>query len=374
MAVTIKEVTTPRDEKIFLYLPEKVNKDNKGWMPTIIMDDKKFFNPKKNPSFSSCDFRKALAFVDGKPVGRVMGIINRMHNEMFGLKNVRFGYLECINSQDVAHALISDIENWGKKHGMNKIVGPFGFSDRDIQGLLIEGFQYEPVIDSACNAEYLPVLVENEGFTKDIDLGIFRYPVNSPLPEIFDRMYKRVLAKKAFTFIEFTAQKQLKPYIVPALQLVNIAFSDIYGFVPLNEVQMYDMAKRYFQLLDPRFVKIVKKDDKVVAFMVSMPNMYKGIQKSRGRLFPFGLFQILKALRNAETVSTMLGAVHPDCQKQALDLFLGMSTIETAKKAGMKSVDTHVVMEDNHDMMAEFKRYGAFQLKKFRVYQKRLSN
>jgi hypothetical protein len=374
MTVSLKEVTTSRDAKLFIYLPERINKGRAAWLPPIYMDEKKFFDPKKNPSFSSCDYRKMIAYVDGKPVGRIMGIINRKHNEMFGLKNVRFGFLECYNNQDVAHALIKDIENWGKQHGMNKIIGPFGFSDRDIQGLLIDGFEYEPVVDSANNAEYLPVLVSNEGYAKDIDCVIYRYPVGSPLPEIFDRMYKRVLAKKAFKFLEFTARKQLKPYIVPVLQLVNDSFSGIYGFIPMDEEQMMDLAKRYLPLLDPRFVKVVLKDDKVVAFMVAMPNPYKGIQKSRGRLFPFGIFHIMKAMRSAESINTMLGAVHPDHQKQGLDLFLGISTIEAAKKANMKYVDTHVVMEENNDMMAEFKRYGAFLTKRFRVYQKQLTN
>jgi hypothetical protein len=372
MAVTVKEVTTSRDSKLFIYLPERIHKGHAAWLPPIYMDEKKFFNPKKNPSFVSCDYRKVLAYKNGKPAGRVMGIINRKHNEMFGLKNVRFGFLECYDDQEVAHALVSDIEQWGRQHGMNKIIGPFAFSDRDIQGLLVEGFEYEPVVDSATNLEYLPKLVEHEGYVKDIDCVIYRYPLSSKLPDTFDRMYQRVLAKKAFQFVEFTARKQLKQYILPVLQMVNESFSDIYGFVPMDEVQMMDLANRYLPLLDPRFVKIVLKEGKVVAFMVSMPNPYRGIQKSRGRLFPFGIFHILKAMRHAESVNTMLGAVHPDCQRQGLDLFLGISTIEAAKKAGMKSVDTHVVMEENVGMMAEFKRYGAFLIKKFRIYQKKL--
>jgi hypothetical protein len=374
MAVSLKEVTTAKDSKTFIYLPERIHQGHASWLPPVYMDEKKFFNPKKNPSFTLCDYRKVLAFKDGKPVGRIMGIINHTHNEMFGIKNARFGYLECYNDQEVAHALITDIEQWGKRHGMNKIVGPFGFSDRDIQGLLIEGFEYEPVVDSACNFEFLPKLVANEGYVKDIDCVIYRYPLSSKLPEIFERMYKRVLSKKAFRFVEFTAHKQLKPYIIPVLQMVNESFSGIYGFIPMDEVQMMDFAKRYLPLLDHRFVKMVEKDGKVVAFMVSMPNPYRGLQKSRGRLLPFGIFHIMKAMRHAESINTMLGAVHPDCQKQGLDLFLGISTIEAAKKAGMKNVDTHVVMEENNDMMAEFRRYGAFLIKKFRVYQKQLNN
>ncbi len=140
----------------------------------------------------------------------------------------------------------------------------------------------------------------------------------------------------------------------------------------MDEKEMYELANRYLPILNPRFVKIVTKGDEVVAFMVAMPNMYKGIQKSKGRLLPFGLFYILRAIKTAKSVNTMLGGVKPAYQKQGLDVFLGLATIESARKAGMTSVDTHVVMEDNKDMIAETKKYGAFEIKRFRVYQKQL--
>jgi hypothetical protein len=115
---------------------------------------------------------------------------------------------------------------------------------------------------------------------------------------------------------------------------------------------------------------MVTKGEEVVAFLVSLPNLYRGIQKSKGRLFPFGLFYILRAMKSAKSVNTMLGGVNPGHQKQGLDAFLTLSTMKSAKAAGMNSVDTHVVMEDNGDMMNEFKRYGATLNKRFRVFQK----
>ena len=374
MAVTLKEVTTAGDLKTFIYLPEKIHAGHAGWLPPIYGDEKKFFDPKKNPAFKTCNTRFLLALKDGKPVGRTLGIINRKHNKMMNLHNVRFSYIECYNDPEVSHALISDIEEWGKQQGMTRCIGPFAFSDRDIQGLLIEGFQYEPVVDSASNFEYMPNLVMREGYAKDIDCVIYRFPLSAPIPEVFGRIYKRIVTKSPFHFLEFTAKKDLKKYIVPVLRMVNESFKDIYGFVPMDEEEMFDLANRYLPILDPRFVKIITTpDDTVIAFMVAMPNMYRGIQKARGRLFPFGLFHILHAMKHAESVNTMLGAVHPDYQKRGLDIFLSMSTIESAKKAGMKNVDTHVVMEENLEMMEEFKRFGAFLIKRFRVYQKALA-
>lgn len=372
MALTIKEVATSADLKEFIYLPEKIHKGHKNWLPPIYLDEKRYFNKEKNLSFRGCDTRMVLAYKDEKPVGRIMGILQHQHNQMFNLKNVRFSFIECYNDQEVAHALIADIENWGKQHGMNKIIGPFGFSDRDIQGLLVEGFEYEPVIDSACNFEFMPQLVINEGFTKEMDCVIYRYMLSNTLPEIYDRIYDRITARKDLTFHNFTSKKQLKPYIVPALQLMNDCFTGIYGFVPMDEKEMLEFADRYLPILDLKFVKMVTKGDEMIAFLVNLPNLYRGIQKSRGRLFPFGFINILYALKHAKSANTMLGGVKVSHQKQGLDAYLTLSTMKTARAAGMLSVDTHVVMEENGDMMNEFKRYGASLLKRFRVYQKNI--
>jgi hypothetical protein len=372
MAVQIREVRTKRDRRVFVFLPKKIHSGHPGWLPPLYGDELKYFDPEKNPSFRSCDYRMVLAEKNGRIVGRIMGIINHTHNETFGLKNARFCFLECFNDPEVSHALISDIERWGRTKGMAKIIGPFAFSDRDVQGLLIQGFEHEPVVDSACNFEFLPDLVLREGYSKELDYVMYRFPLSTKLPDTFEKIYKRVRAKKDFEFHEFSSRSQLKKFIVPVLQLVNESFRGIYGFVPMNEKEMHDLAKRYMPILDARFVKIVTRDGKVVAFLVGMPNMYKGIQKCRGRLFPFGLFHILHATKHATSINVMLGAVHPDCQKIGLDAFLSMSTFESARKAGITYVDSHVVMEKNDDMMGEFKRYGAFLIKKFRVFQRSL--
>lgn len=372
MAVILREVVTKKDLKEFIYLPEKIHKDQKNWLPPIYIDEKKFFDPKKNLSFRGCDYRLLLVYRDAKPVGRIMGIINNNHNEVFKIKNGRFAYFDCYNDPEVSKMLINEIENWARQKGMNKIIGPYGFTDRDPQGLLIKGFEYEPVVDSATNPEYLPVLVENEGYEKELDCLIHRYPLTIELPEIYQRIYQRVISKKDLQFHEFTKRKQLKKLIVPVLKAVNVSFSDIYGFMPMDEKEMFELANRYLPILDPKFVKIVTKGDKVVAFLISMPNCYKGIQKSKGRLLPFGFFHILRAMKTAKSINTMLGGITPDFQKQGLDMFLFITTVNAAKQAGMTSIDTHVVMEDNKDMMAETKRYGSFEIKRFRVYQKQL--
>ena len=372
MALVLQDVSTKKQFKEFIYLPEKIHQGHKDWLPPLYLDEKVFFNPKKNHSFNVCDHRLVLAYRNGVPVGRIMGIINNQYNEMVGVKNARFGFIETYNDQEVVHALISEIEKWGREKGMTKIIGPFGFSDREPQGLLIEGFEYEPVIDSACNFEYMPKLVEAEGYTKELDCVIYRYPLSSPPPEVMQKIFDRITSRKDIEFIEFKSKRQLKPWIVPIFRAMNESFVNIYGFAPMDETEMQEMAKKYLPVIDLEFVSVVVKEGKVISFVISMPNMYKGLQKANGRLFPFGLFHILRAIKTAKTVNLMLGGVIPEYQKQGLNIYLSISTIKAAIRRGMTSVDTHVVMEENDDMSNEFKRYGAFMIKKFRVYQKAL--
>jgi hypothetical protein len=372
MEIILKEVGSRKEFKDFIYLPEKIHKGHENWMPPIYLDEKKFFDPNKNLSFRGCDHIKIIAYKDGKPAGRIMGIINNYHNNFFKLKNARFGYMDCYNDPEVFHALVTKIENWAKQKGMNKIIGPFGFTDRDIEGFQISGFEYEPVILSAGNLEYMPDLLTKEGYQKELDAAITRLPLNFELPEVYNRIYQRVTSRKDLEFLEFTKTKQLKKYVIPVLKLTNEAYSEIYGFMPLDEKEMNDFAKQYVPLLDPRFVKIVAKGEEVIGYIVCLPNFYKGVQKSRGRLFPFGIFHILRAMKNAKRLNPMLGGIKPSYQKQGLDVFLAMKIFESAKKAGMTDIDTHLVNEQNKEMMAEFVRYGAYEIKRFRIYCKML--
>lgn len=372
MALKLKEVSTRKEYYEFIHLPEKIHEGHKDWLPPLYMDEKVFFDPQKNHSFDVCDYRLILAYKDDVAVGRIMGIINRQYNEIMGVKNARFGFIETYNDQEVSHMLISGIESWGREKGMTKIVGPFGFSDREPQGLLIEGFEYEPVIDSACNYEYMPMLVEAEGYTKELDCVIYRYPLSTPPPDVMYKIFDRITSRKDLQFLEFKNKRELKPWIVPVFRAMNESFGNIYGFVPMSETEMQELAKKYMPVIDLEFVNIVVKEGRVISFVISMPNMYKGLQKAKGRLFPLGLFHILRSMKTAKTVNLMIGAVIPEYQKQGLNIYLSISTIKAAIKRGMSSVDTHVVMEENDDMANEFKRYGAFLIKKFRVYQKEL--
>lgn len=372
MDIKIVEVNSRKLLRTFIHLPAKLHREEPNWMPTIYNDDWNFFNPKKNHQFDSCDTIMVIALLNGKPAGRIMGIIHNKYNTIRNENSARFGYFDSIDSQEVAHVLFVFIQNWVKAKGKTLLVGPYGFSDKDIQGLLIEGFDHLPLIDSACNPPFIVRLVENEGFRKEIDCMTYKFPVNLILPELYYRIQQRANFSNNYQLIEFSSRSQLKPYIVPVLQLVNSTYDHLYGFVPMSDTEMHEFASRYLPIIDPRFVKIIEKDGEVIAFIIAITNLTKGIQKSRGYLFPIGILQIVLASKKTRQLDLMLGAVRRDYQGMGLEVVMGINLIESARKADFKDIETHLILENNHKMRAEVERLKIPAFKKFRVFRKEI--
>lgn len=371
--LTLKPVAGHKDLKCFIHLPAAIHAGHANWLPPLYMDEWEFFSKKKNKAFSYCDTLLLLAYRGDKPVGRIMGIIHHPYNARTGAQTVRFSHFDCFDDEAAAHALLNAVEDWGRQNGMTEMVGPFGFSDKDPEGLLIEGFEAMPILVTNANLPYLPAFVERAGFGKMIDCLDFVIDLERDVPEAFPRIYERVARNTAFRLKEFRRTKEIKPYIQDVFRLVNATYTELYGFQPLDEAEIRELARRYLPLLNPRFVKIVlDAQDQVVAFVVGMPNMTPGIQRSRGHLFPTGIFHILQAARRTTQLDLMLGAVAVPHRGRGLDILMGWPLIQSARQAGIKTFETHLVLETNERMLAEYARLGARLHKRFRIYQKPL--
>jgi GNAT superfamily N-acetyltransferase len=374
MAIDIREVKTGRERKAFIYLPEKLHKGRANWVHPIYMDERKYFNPKKNKAFGYCRTLLLLAFRDGELVGRAMGIINERFNEYRKVRLARFGYLETMESQEVVHALLSRVEEWARSLGMTRIIGPYGFSDQDPEGFLIEGFENRATIATYHNFPWMPGLVEREGYTKDNDYFVYKLDIPRELPEFYHKIFERTKKRGNFELLEFRKRREIKPWIRPILALMNECYTgaNIYGFAPLEEKEMDDLARRYMPVLDPRFLKGVTKDGQPVAFIIGIPDMTAGIQKARGRLLPFGFIHILRAQKKTKQLDLVLGAVKEKYQGMGLDVMMGFRVLTSAREAGFEYLDSHHEMESNVKVRAEMERMGGKVYKRFRVYQKNL--
>jgi len=374
MAVEIREVQSRKDSRTFIYLPEKIHAGQANWVHPIYMDDRKFFDKTKNKAFTYCDTIMLLATRGDQCVGRVMGIINYRYNEHRNEKTARFGYLETHEDQETVHALLARIEDWARGKGMTRVVGPYGFSDQDPEGFLIEGFDHRATIATYYNFEWMPKLVENEGYAKDIDYFVYKLEVPKEMPEFYKRIFERAEKKGTFEIIEFKNKKQLKPWIRPIFSLMNETYmqNNIYGYAPLDEKEMDDLAKRYLPVVNPRFIKVVAKDGEPAAFIIGMPDMSEGIQKAKGKLFPLGFIKILRAAKKTKQLDLLLGAIREKYRGMGLDVLMGVKMIQSALEAGYEVMDTHHEMETNVKVRAEMERMGGKIYKKFRVLQKAL--
>ena len=372
MSILIKEVQSKRDLRKFIHFPASIHVEHDAWIPPIYTDEWNFFNPKKNKEFAHSETILLLALNGEKVVGRIMGLINLKYNKIHKEDHGRFEFMDCINDQNIAHSLISYVENWAREKGMKKLVGPLGFSDKDPQGFLIHGFEHRAVIDTPCNHPYMIDLITREGYEKKVDLMDYRINVSDKVPELYQNIYSRVIRQSDFKIIEFKSRRELRPFIVPVLKLMNDTYQHIYGYVPLTNEEMHALAKRYLPILDPDFLKAVTLSDEVIGFAIAIPDLSSGLKKSKGYLFPFGLFQILRSIKKTKHLVLMLGAVQESFRGKGIDVIMAVKMFESAIRRRMKTMESHLILENNTNMNAEFIKVGGKIFKKFRIYQKQL--
>lgn len=370
--LVIKEVITRKDLRDFIYLPSRVHKNDPAWLPPIYNDEWELYDKKKNKSFQYADGVLYLAYKGDKPVGRIMGIINNRYNSIKNEKHSRFCFMECYNDREVFSSLIRKVEEWARSKGMVKMVGPLGFSDKDPQGFQIEGFDQPHVLATATNFPYMNELIEGEGYTKEVDLVDYVIQTPEKLPEVYMKIFEKVSGLNDCKIIEFHAKKELKPMIIPILELMNQTFSDIYGFVPLNDKEKKDLAARYLPIIDPEFVKVVEVKGEPVGFIIGMPDISEGIRKANGKLFPFGIFKIIKALKTSKKLVTLLGGITKPYRGQGLDILMAVRMVETCIRRKIEYIDSHLILESNSRMRGEYEKLGGKVIKRFRIYQKPL--
>ncbi len=371
--IIIKEVKTKKDLKTYIYLPEQIHKYHDNWVPPIYADEFNYYNPKKNKSFEHSDTVLYLAYRNGKPVGRVMGIIERRYNKLHNENDARFEFIETYEDFDVFKALIETVERWAHAKGCDNLVGPLGFSDKDPQGFMIEGFDKPPVIATNMNLPYMPRFIEKLGYKPKKDLVVYHIKVPQTVPEFYKRVYERVMRNNNYKVLEFSSRKQLKGYIKPVLTLMNETFKDIYAFSPLEDYEMEEFAKRYLPILDPEFIKAVEDEKgELIAFIIAMPEISQGVKKARGRLFPFGVFKILSEQKKSKLLTLLLGGIKEEYRGKGLDVVLGYHMLLSAQKRGFTDVDSHLELADNRRVRREMERVGGKVYKRFRIYYKKL--
>jgi GNAT superfamily N-acetyltransferase len=373
MDLHIKNVSNSNELKKFVHLPGIIHKDHYRWVPPIYSEELKYFSESKNKSFQHCDTLLTLAYDSKRVVGRIMGIINHRYNQIHSEKTARFSYLECFENEQIAIALLDHVEKWARNLGMESITGPMGFSDQDPEGYLVFGFNEEPTISSNFNFEYIIHFLESAGYNKDVDYVVYHVPVE--VPKFYERVLKRINSSKTgYNLIEFQKRKELETYIKPILNLMNETFEGHHGFTAMNDAEMDSLAKKYLPVLDPRFIKVITVKDVPKAFIIGMPNMNAGLRKANGRLFPIGLFYILRARKKTKQLDLLIAGINKQYHGRGLDVLMGNAILKSAKEAGYTYIDSHNEDETNLKVRAEMEKANGKLYKRFRVFKKSLNS
>jgi len=373
MAIEVKRVTTRRELKRFIRLPFRLYKGNPYWIPPLLADELKTLRKDINPAFDFAEAEYWLAYKDGKLAGRIAGIINPKVIEKWGHKYARFGWVEFIEDRAVAEALFTTVESWAKAHGLEGIQGPMGFIDTDPEGMLIEGFQELGTLPMIYNHPYYPEYLADLGYEKDVDWLEFEVICPQSIPEKVLRVNDLVLKRSKLKIAQVKNRRELvAKYGRQFFEVIDDAYSDLYGTVPLTEKQVDMLVKQYLGFVSIRYAKVVvDEQDRVAAIGIAMPSLSRGLQRAKGRIFPFGWYHLLKALRKPETVDMYLIATRKEYQNRGINALLMTEITRAAIEDGVRSAETSGELETNKEVQQLWRYYDSRQHKRRRAFIKK---
>jgi len=373
MSIEIKEVKDKKALKAFIDFPYRLYKQHPCYIPPLRFDEEAVLRKDKNPAFDYCEARYWLAYKNGRVAGRIAGIVNHAYIEKWKSRQIRFGWLDFEQDEKVAKALIEKVEDWGRKLNMEAVHGPLGFTDLDHEGMLVEGFDKPGTLGALYNYPYYPQLLEKAGYSKDADWVEHCIKVPRVMDAKLEKIASAVERRLQLKVLKFTSSKQLLPYAPAIFELINSAYSHLYGVVPLTEKQIGYYTKQYFSFIRTDYISLVAdKEGKLAAFGITMPSLTRALQKSKGRLFPFGFLHLLKALRKNNRAEMLLVAVRTDLQGKGVNSLLMREILKSYIRNGIAYVETNHQLENNKKVQAMWDYFDATLHKRRRCYIKYL--
>lgn len=380
-SIQIKRVETKKDLKRFIEFHYDLYKGNPYDVPNLYSDEVKTLSKNKNAAFDFCEAEYYLALKEGKIVGRVAAIINHKANEKWKKKDVRFGWIDFIDDIEVSRALFEAVEEYGRKKGMNDIVGPLGFTDMDPEGMLTWGFDKLGTMATIYNYEYYPQHMEKlGGWEKDNDYVEYYLVVPEKSPEKYTKIAEMVEKRYNLHVRKLTKKDIFQGgYGKKLFDLINLTYSDLYGFSELTDRQIDQYVKMYFPLADLDLVTVIEdgnKDNQLAGLGITIPSLSHALQKCRrGRLFPFGWWHLLRAIKFHKTdgVDLLLMGFLPEYRSKGANALLFADLIPRYVNYGFKWGETQVEMESNEGVQSQWGPLDPINHKKRRCYRRSLT-
>ncbi len=377
--VRIYEVDTAkrRDVNRFINLPFRLYKDCPQWVPPLISDARFQLNRSKNPFYKHNDATFLLAEQDGQDVGRIALLHPKFFNNFKGLQNAHFYLFDSIDDQEVASALFDAGAAWARKRGLNVLRGPLGFMAADGFGMLAKGFEHRPAVGIPYNYEYYTRLAETWGFELEervysgyLDVARLRAEFPQRVLEVAEKVKQRY----GFTIKTFRNKRELRQWVAPRLaEIYNRTLTHIAGDPPLSQEEVDAVADSLLQITDPRLLKFVMKGEEIVGFLFCFLDISEGLQKARGRLFPFGIFHILHALNTTSWINLNGMGIAPEYQGMGGTALMYAELYRAVEHfPRFKHADAVQVSEFNPKSLNELRNYVTDFYKTHHIYRRQI--
>ncbi|MFO8184520.1 MAG: hypothetical protein R6U39_10135, partial [Candidatus Aegiribacteria sp.] len=371
MSANVIPVRSRRDMDRFIKFPFSLYSDDPLWVPPLISHERAQFDPDRNPAYRYCDSRFFLLQRDGRTVGRVAALVNRRYLEKTGRQCGRFGWFECIEDREAAGMLMDAAENWLADRGMTELSGPMGFTDNDMTGFLVEGFEELPTIAGSYNPPWYNDFMTSRGYAKEVDYVEYRIKVPEEIPEKMQRLVKLISQRSSVrVFSEKSTRVLSRKWGHQLFEVLNESYRDLYGTTTLDEREIDYYIKSYLGQVDPEFIKLAVDGDRMVGFIIAMPNLSRAFQKARGRLFPFGFIHILREMKKSRVLDFYLAGIRPGYQGKGIDALMGYEMGRSALSRGMEYAESNHELEDNKKIQALWKMYDKRLHRRSRVYNR----
>ena len=367
--INIKQVVTEKELMDFIKFPMNLYQDNPNYVPPLINEEKNIWNPKENPALNYSEAKQFLAFKNDKIVGRIAVLINRKEEKELSIKKVRFGWLDFVDDTDVSKALIDEAIKFAKENQIDKIEGPMGFTNLDKAGMLTFGFDKLATMIGLYNNEYYPKHLENLGLVKEKEWVEFELQFPEILPEKVEKFSSLIAQKYKLKTLKFNHKKEILPYVESMFKLLDETYKSLSTYTPISDEQIKTYKEKYFGFIDKDYITCVAdENNQLVAFAITMPSYSKALQKSKGKLFPFGWWHFLQAGKKNERANFYLIGIHPEYQRRGVTSMIFKSIQMNLKNKGIKYLETNPELEENKNVQVLWQDYHPVHHKSRRTY------
>lgn len=370
--IDVREIDVGVREEVqrFINLPFDLYQDHPLWVPPIRMDTAMRLNRDKHPFYAHSEAEFFIAEQDGRILGRIAAIENRAYNQYHDKRQAQFYFFECVNDLEVAQKLFDRLYEWAQERGLDQVVGPKGFGPLDGYGMLVEGFEFRPAMTMMnYNPPYYPEFMDELGFRKEVDfISCYLNADKFRLPERVHRIAERAAQRSGLEILRFKSKRALLTWVPRVGRTYNNTFVDNWEYYPLTEEEIDYVIREVFTIADPRLIKIIAHGDEPVGFLFAFPDVSAAIQRSKGRLFPFGLIDILIELRRTRWVALNGAGVLPAFHGRGGNALLYSEMEKTIHEFGFRHADLTQVAESAVHMRRDLESVGGVPYKNHRVF------